>query len=119
MTLRSAYSYHSNIRSLSISLFSPSLSLSLSSSLSLSFPCSQWAIASGRNLTPDTPLLSFFDAHSYTLTHTHFLFIHVHRKVALILNHLRYPVFPWVIADYTSATLDLTKPSSFRDLSKP
>eukprot|EP00897_Mesotaenium_endlicherianum_P004346 jgi/Mesen1/393/ME000010S_10847 len=31
----------------------------------------------------------------------------------------QYPVFPWVIADYTSAELDLTKPSTFRDLSKP
>jgi len=28
-------------------------------------------------------------------------------------------VFPWVIADYTSATLDLTNPATFRDLSKP
>jgi factor associated with neutral sphingomyelinase activation len=31
----------------------------------------------------------------------------------------QYPVFPWVIADYTSAALDLTKPATFRDLSKP
>jgi len=31
----------------------------------------------------------------------------------------RYPVFPWVLADYTSATLDLNNPASFRDLSKP
>lgn len=31
----------------------------------------------------------------------------------------QYPVFPWVIADYTSQELDLTKPESFRDLSKP
>lgn len=31
----------------------------------------------------------------------------------------QYPVFPWVIADYTSQTLDLTKESSYRDLSKP
>ncbi len=31
----------------------------------------------------------------------------------------QYPVFPWVIADYTSAELDLTNPASFRDLSKP
>jgi factor associated with neutral sphingomyelinase activation len=31
----------------------------------------------------------------------------------------RYPVFPWVIADYESAKLDLTKESCFRDLSKP
>ncbi|OQR98159.1 hypothetical protein ACHHYP_08996 [Achlya hypogyna] len=31
----------------------------------------------------------------------------------------QYPVFPWVVADYTSAELDLTDPRSFRDLSKP
>ena len=31
----------------------------------------------------------------------------------------RYPVMPWVIADYTSETLDLTKESTFRDLTKP
>ncbi|XP_033626549.1 protein FAN-like [Asterias rubens] len=31
----------------------------------------------------------------------------------------QYPVFPWVIADYTSETLDLTNPKTFRDLTKP
>ncbi|KAL4907560.1 hypothetical protein BDW74DRAFT_125913 [Aspergillus multicolor] len=31
----------------------------------------------------------------------------------------QYPVFPWVIADYTSQELDLKNPKSFRDLSKP
>ena len=31
----------------------------------------------------------------------------------------QYPVFPWVLADYTSETLDLSRPSTFRDLSKP
>ncbi|CAR23938.1 Bph1p [Lachancea thermotolerans CBS 6340] len=31
----------------------------------------------------------------------------------------QYPVFPWVIADYRSDELDLTNPSTFRDLSKP
>ncbi|RHZ17072.1 hypothetical protein DYB37_006916, partial [Aphanomyces astaci] len=31
----------------------------------------------------------------------------------------QYPVFPWVLADYTSETLDLTKVSTYRDLSKP
>ena len=31
----------------------------------------------------------------------------------------QYPVFPWIIADYTSASLDLSNPSTFRDLSKP
>lgn len=31
----------------------------------------------------------------------------------------RYPVFPWVISDYTSKTLDLNNPKIFRDLTKP
>ncbi|KAG5463995.1 hypothetical protein LSCM1_00174 [Leishmania martiniquensis] len=31
----------------------------------------------------------------------------------------QYPVFPWVLADYTSEVLDLTNPASFRDLSMP
>jgi factor associated with neutral sphingomyelinase activation len=31
----------------------------------------------------------------------------------------RYPVFPWIISDYTSAKLDLTNPATFRDLTKP
>ena len=36
------------------------------------------------------------------------------------LNDLaQYPVLPWVLADYTSETLDLQSPAAFRDLSKP
>jgi hypothetical protein len=31
----------------------------------------------------------------------------------------QYPVFPWVLADYTSQVLDLSNPAVFRDLSKP
>ncbi|KAL8182100.1 UNVERIFIED_CONTAM: hypothetical protein K2H54_043888, partial [Gekko kuhli] len=31
----------------------------------------------------------------------------------------QYPVFPWIIADYSSSELDWTKPETFRDLSKP
>ncbi|KAF2398110.1 beach-domain-containing protein [Trichodelitschia bisporula] len=31
----------------------------------------------------------------------------------------QYPVFPWVLADYTSEELDLSDPRTFRDLSKP
>ncbi|XP_022621350.1 neurobeachin-like protein 2 isoform X1 [Seriola dumerili] len=31
----------------------------------------------------------------------------------------QYPVFPWVLCDYTSSVLDLEDPSVFRDLSKP
>eukprot|EP00762_Andalucia_godoyi_P004704 ANDGO_03563.mRNA.1 BEACH domain-containing protein lvsF len=31
----------------------------------------------------------------------------------------QYPVFPWVLRDYSSAKLDLANPAIFRDLSKP
>jgi hypothetical protein len=31
----------------------------------------------------------------------------------------QYPVFPWVISNYTSEELDLTDPANFRDLTKP
>lgn len=31
----------------------------------------------------------------------------------------QYPVFPWVLRNYTSETLDLKDPQSYRDLSKP
>lgn len=31
----------------------------------------------------------------------------------------QYPVFPWILADYTSEDLDLEDPVTFRDLSKP
>ncbi|XP_062943018.1 WD repeat- and FYVE domain-containing protein 4 [Cynocephalus volans] len=34
-------------------------------------------------------------------------------------DYMQYPVFPWVLADYTSETLNLTNPKIFRDLSKP
>jgi hypothetical protein len=31
----------------------------------------------------------------------------------------QYPVFPWILADYSSEILDLSNPATFRDLSKP
>ncbi|KAF7319608.1 hypothetical protein HMN09_00301200 [Mycena chlorophos] len=31
----------------------------------------------------------------------------------------QYPIFPWVLKDYSSVTLDLTNPDSYRDLTKP
>eukprot|EP00090_Calanus_glacialis_P023550 TRINITY_DN363_c0_g1_i1.p1 TRINITY_DN363_c0_g1~~TRINITY_DN363_c0_g1_i1.p1 ORF type:complete len:2732 (-),score=430.45 TRINITY_DN363_c0_g1_i1:184-7587(-) len=31
----------------------------------------------------------------------------------------QYPIFPWILADYTSETLDLGNSATFRDLSKP
>ncbi|XP_056350777.1 WD repeat- and FYVE domain-containing protein 4 [Oenanthe melanoleuca] len=34
-------------------------------------------------------------------------------------DYMQYPVFPWVLADYHSETLNLSDPHTFRDLSKP
>ncbi|XP_051474966.1 WD repeat- and FYVE domain-containing protein 4 [Apus apus] len=34
-------------------------------------------------------------------------------------DYMQYPVFPWVLADYHSKTLNLTNSHTFRDLSKP
>jgi hypothetical protein len=31
----------------------------------------------------------------------------------------QYPIFPWVLKDYHSTTLNLTDPDVYRDLSKP
>ena len=31
----------------------------------------------------------------------------------------QWPVFPWILQNYTSATLDLSDPANYRDLSKP
>ncbi len=31
----------------------------------------------------------------------------------------QYPVFPWILRDYESSTLDLSDPRVYRDLSKP
>jgi len=31
----------------------------------------------------------------------------------------QYPIFPWILADYSSEKLDFNKSSTFRDLSKP
>lgn len=31
----------------------------------------------------------------------------------------QYPVFPWVISQYTNSYIDLTDPNTYRDLSKP
>jgi len=37
----------------------------------------------------------------------------------LPLSPPRYPVFPWILNDYTSDEIDLTDPSVYRDLSLP
>ncbi|KAH7468543.1 WD repeat and FYVE domain-containing protein 3 [Phytophthora ramorum] len=46
--------------------------------------------------------------------------IHLNTLAGRSFNDItQYPVFPWVIADYTSEFLDLDTRDTFRDLSKP
>ena len=53
------------------------------------------------------------------ISNFHYLML-VNTMAGRTFNDLtQYPVFPWVIADYTSEELDLTDPRSFRDLTKP
>ncbi|KAK2748947.1 hypothetical protein FQN57_007230 [Myotisia sp. PD_48] len=53
------------------------------------------------------------------MSNFHYL-MHINTLAGRTFNDLtQYPVFPWVLADYTSDELDLTNPRTFRDLSKP
>lgn len=53
------------------------------------------------------------------LSNFHYLML-VNTMAGRTFNDLtQYPVFPWVLADYTSAELDLSDPKTFRDLSRP
>ncbi|KAG0276853.1 hypothetical protein BGZ95_006955 [Linnemannia exigua] len=46
--------------------------------------------------------------------------MHLNTMAGRTYNDLtQYPVFPWILADYTSSELDLTNPKTFRDLSRP
>jgi len=46
--------------------------------------------------------------------------MHLNTLAGRTFNDLaQYPIFPWVLADYTSETIDLNDPRVYRDLSKP
>ncbi|KAG5463828.1 hypothetical protein LSCM1_08294 [Leishmania martiniquensis] len=46
--------------------------------------------------------------------------LHLNKWASRCANDLfQYPIFPWVLADYTSPELDFSQPSTFRDLRKP
>lgn len=46
--------------------------------------------------------------------------LYLNNAAGRTMNDLtQYPVFPWILSDYESATLDLSDPSIYRDLSKP
>lgn len=70
--------------------------------------------------------------HPSSLTHPNIDYIlsvkGINRMILLQLNTIagrtyndlsQYPVFPWILADYQSETLDLNNPATFRDLSRP
>ena len=53
------------------------------------------------------------------ISNFHYL-VHLNRLAGRTQNDLmQYPVFPWILADYTSEHLDLGKMETFRNLQKP
>ncbi|KAI1154064.1 beige/BEACH domain-containing protein [Nemania diffusa] len=53
------------------------------------------------------------------ISNFHYLML-VNTMAGRTFNDLtQYPVFPWILADYTSDELNLEDPTTFRDLSKP
>ncbi|AAS53991.2 AFR620Wp [Eremothecium gossypii ATCC 10895] len=73
--------------------------------------------------SPAANLLDSFDAISLWrkgyISNFYYLMI-INTLAGRTFNDLtQYPVFPWVIADYTSEELDFEDPSTFRDLTKP
>ena len=46
--------------------------------------------------------------------------MHLNKMAGRTFNDLmQYPVFPFVVRDYTSASLDLADPAVYRDLRRP
>ncbi|KAF5021959.1 hypothetical protein F66182_5999 [Fusarium sp. NRRL 66182] len=69
------------------------------------------------NSTPWNPILKKWQKGE--ISNFHYLMM-VNTMAGRTFNDLtQYPVFPWVLADYTSEDLDLDDPNTFRDLSKP
>ncbi len=97
-------------------------------------PEEAWCVESLRNPEETPQTLGSKFAHVFTsassnlatkkwlrgeLSNFHYLML-INTMAGRTFNDLtQYPVFPWVLADYTSEDLDLTDPRSFRDLSKP
>lgn len=69
------------------------------------------------NATPWNPVMKRWQRGE--MSNFHYLMM-VNTMAGRTFNDLtQYPVFPWVLADYTSEDLDLEDPATFRDLSKP
>ncbi|KAG5924727.1 hypothetical protein E4U42_004555 [Claviceps africana] len=69
------------------------------------------------NSTPSNPIVKRWQKGE--VSNFHYLMM-VNTMAGRTFNDLtQYPVFPWILADYTSEDLDLEDPATFRDLSKP
>ncbi|SPJ74951.1 probable beige protein homolog [Fusarium torulosum] len=69
------------------------------------------------NSSPWNPVLKKWQKGE--ISNFHYLMM-VNTMAGRTFNDLtQYPVFPWVLADYSSEDLDLDDPNTFRDLSKP
>lgn len=69
------------------------------------------------NSSPWTPTMKQWQRGE--VSNFHYLMM-VNTMAGRTFNDLtQYPVFPWILADYTSEDLDLEDPATFRDLSKP
>ena len=68
----------------------------------------------------DTPLLELTQKWINREINNLAYLMHLNTLAGRSYNDLtQYPIFPWILADYTSKTIDLKDASSFRDLSKP
>lgn len=69
------------------------------------------------NSSPSNPIVKRWQKGE--ISNFHYLMM-VNTMAGRTFNDLtQYPVFPWILADYTSDDLDLEDPTTFRDLSKP
>ncbi|TWU72947.1 hypothetical protein ED733_002830 [Metarhizium rileyi] len=69
------------------------------------------------NSSPSNPIVKRWQRGE--MSNFHYLMM-VNTMAGRTFNDLtQYPVFPWILADYTSEDLDLEDPATFRDLSKP
>lgn len=69
------------------------------------------------NSSPSNPIVKRWQRGE--VSNFHYLMM-VNTMAGRTFNDLtQYPVFPWILADYTSEDLDLEDPTTFRDLSKP
>ena len=68
---------------------------------------------------PFIPKFSQFNSQRREITNYEYLMF-LNTVAGRTYNDLnQYPVFPWVITNYTDTTLDLSSPTNYRDLGRP